>query len=106
MAFAKISTAASGQTQLVAGQAGRTIRVHAFFLVAASAVTAKFQSGSTDLTGAMSMITGTPLQAQPAPLQVSARGAHFETNAGDDLNLNLGGAVQVSGWIEYSVRTV
>lgn len=91
---AKISLAASGD--LVAAVAGKSIRVLAYSIVAAGAVTAKFQSGgATDLTGAMSMITGTPL----APGESLA--GHFQTVAGEKLNLVLGSSVQVSGHLTY-----
>lgn len=92
--FAKVDLAASGD--LVALVASKKIRVVSGALVAAGAVTAKFQTGAaTDLTGAMSLITGTPLNLAFSPA------GHFETVAGAKLNLVLGGAVQVSGWLVY-----
>ncbi len=92
--FAKVDLAASGD--LVALVTGKKIRVVDFCLVAAGAVTVKFQTGAaTDLTGAMSLITGTPLQPGFDPT------GHFETVAGAKLNLVLGGSVQVSGWLKY-----
>lgn len=94
--FASISTAASGATQLVAAQAGLQIKVVSYVLIASGAVTAKFQSGSTDLTGAMSLAAngGAVVLGQPS--------SHlFETAVNTALNINLGGAVQVSGHISY-----
>lgn len=96
--YAVVNTAVLGNTTLVAAQgAGVKIRVVGLVLVAAGAVTATLQSGAggTSLTGAMSMITGTPL-----PLQFNP-GGWCETAANALLNLNLGGAVQVSGVIAW-----
>lgn len=96
----KVDTAASGATPLVAApKSDKRYKVTGYHLVAAGAVTAKFVSGSTDLTGAMSMITGVPHTVPP--------GNALDTPAvllcgyGEALNLTLGGAVQVSGWVAY-----
>ena len=92
--FAKVDLAASGD--LVAAVTGKKIRVVGLCLVAAGSVTAKFQTGAaTDLTGAISLVAGTPLQPGFDPT------GHLETASGGKLNLVLGGAVQVSGWLKY-----
>jgi hypothetical protein len=89
-----VSLAASGD--LVAAVTGKAIRVVAYSLSAAGAVTVKFQSNATtDLTGTMSLVTGTPL---PGLWNLNG---HFQTNSGEKLNLVLGGAVQISGWLTY-----
>lgn len=95
--YASVSVAGSGDNTLVSATSGKKIRVLGGCLVAAAAVTAQFQSGAANanLTGAMSLITGTPLMLPPSQY------GHFQTNAGDGLHLSLGGAVQVSGWIAY-----
>jgi hypothetical protein len=96
--FAPISTAASGATQLVAAQGGALkIKVVSYVLVASSAVTVKFQQGSTDVTGAMSL-------AANGGIVVASVAHMFETAANAALNINLGGAVQVSGHIAYFVE--
>lgn len=94
-----ISAASSGDNTLLAAVTGHKIRVHSYVLVAAGAVTAAFESAAsgTALTGDMSLITGTPLVV---PFE---REGHFETVAGELLNLELGGAVQVSGHLTYSL---
>lgn len=94
----KVDAASSGDNTLVAAVSGYKIRVLAYHLVAAGAVTAKFQSAAagTDLTGAMTMATGVPLTV---PLE--REGVIPDTVAGELLNLRLGGAVQVSGHITY-----
>jgi hypothetical protein len=94
--FAVLSAAASGNNTLVAAQAaGVKIRVLGFALVPAGTVTTQFQSGAggTNLTGAMSLGLGKPIWIEYAPLGL------FESAAATLLNLSLGGAIQVSGWL-------
>ena len=94
--FTPVNTAASGNTTLVPAQAaGVKIRVVAFGIVAAGAVVANIQSGAggTSLTGPMTMATGIQIGGDFSPTGL------FETAPATLLNLNLGGAVQVSGWI-------
>ena len=94
-----ISLSATGE--LVAAIAGRRIRVLGYLMVAAGAVTVKFQSASTDLTGAMTLATGVPNTAMGGnSLDVIP---DVETAHGEALNLTLSGAVQVSGWLLYDV---
>ncbi len=95
---AAVSAASSGANTAVAAVTARRIRVHQLALIAAGTVTAQFKTAAAgaNLTGAMSLIAGVPLV-----LPYSERG-WFDTVAGDLLNLNLGGAVQVSGVIGYS----
>lgn len=92
-----IDHAVSGDNEIIAAVAGAKLRVLNFALVAAGAVTARFESaaGGTALTGQM---------------QIGANGlftpgydpaGHFETVAGEALNLELGSAVSVDGWLTY-----
>ena len=94
--FVPISTAASGATQLVAAAgAGVKIKVVSYVIVASAPVTVKFQSAGVDLTGAMAL-------AANGGVSVSGNTSHlFETAANAVLNINLGGAVQVSGHLAY-----
>lgn len=95
--YASISGASSGNNTLIAAASGLKIRVISLAIVAASAVTVRFQSGAsgTALSGIQSLITGTPyvLPYNPA--------GHFETAVNTLLNMSLGGAVQVSGHMTY-----
>jgi hypothetical protein len=94
---AVVNTAASGNTTIVGAQgAGVKIRVVGFFLVAAGAVVVNLQSGAggTSLTGPMSAITGVQLSAGPS-------NGLFDTAPNALLNLNLGAAVQVSGFVNW-----
>jgi hypothetical protein len=90
----KIDTAATS-TELVAAVAGQVVSVVAYNLVAAAPVTAQFKSGTTALTGPMSMIAGTPLR--DSMVDSSTRDCLFQTAKGEALNLTLGTAIQVSG---------
>ena len=92
-----ISAASSGNNTLLAAVTGKKIRVLAYTLLAAGAVVARFEDGAggTALTGIMTLGTGIP--ASPA---LNNHG-HFETTAATLLNLELSGAVQVSGHFTY-----
>jgi hypothetical protein len=98
--FAPVNTSTSGATQLVAAQgAGLSIYVVSYVLVATSAVTVQFQSHNTNLTGAMSLAANGGLVVLGRPT------SHLLATAqNQELNLNLGGAVQVSGHISYFVQ--
>ena len=96
--FAKIDAASSGDNTLVAAVTGKKSRVMAGSLnMTGTAVTVRFESGAggTALTGQM-----TPAQGQTIPLPYCPLG-HFETAAGSLLNLELGGAQSVDGWLVY-----
>jgi hypothetical protein len=96
--YAVIDDALSGNNTLVAAVAGKKIRVLGFFLVAAGAVTARFESDAdgTALSGQMTLAAGDPFVASGYnPL------GWFETVAGELLNLELGGAVSVDGALTY-----
>jgi hypothetical protein len=96
---AAISAASSGNNTLVAAAGGVKTKVLGLLLVAAGAVSVKFQSGAggTDLTGLMSLALGQALM-----LPITHLGYHhFETAANTLLNLSLSDAVQVSGYIVY-----
>lgn len=97
----KIDAASNGDNQLIAAVAGKMIRVLSMFFVVAGAVNAKFQSDSggsaSDLTGAL------PLAANGgASLPFNPHG-WIQTAAGKKLNLNLSGAIQISGSITYAL---
>jgi hypothetical protein len=97
--FAAINVSV-GQTQLVAAAgAGLAIKVVSYVIVAASAVTVKFQSGNIDLTGPMS------LAANGGCAVLSTPSAHlFQTAVNTALNINIGGTVTVTGHLAYFVE--
>lgn len=96
--FAAVDAATSGDNELVAAVTGRKIRVIAGSLtMTGTAVTIRFESGAggTALTGQM-----TPTQGSTISLPYSPVG-HFQTAISAALNLELGGAQSVDGWIVY-----
>jgi hypothetical protein len=94
--FLPINTTAS--LDLVTAVPGRRVRVLGLSLSAAGATTVTFQSGgSTNLTGAITLSTGTPL-VWPTTAQ-----GYLQTNAGEKLNLVLSAGVQVSGSLVYAL---
>jgi hypothetical protein len=106
--FLAINDSANGDTKLVSGQSGRKIRVTSYLLLASAAVTAKFRSGpdsgaTSDLTGPMALGANLPVALPVAPPLPNEIAGYFETQPGEDLWLNLGGAVQVSGHLSYEL---
>jgi len=96
--YASVSASSNGNNTLVAADANSRIRVLAFSLtMTGTAVTIKFQDGAsgTDLTGAM-----TPLQGQTIVGAFSPVGL-LQTSKNTLLNLNLGGAQAVAGYLVY-----
>jgi hypothetical protein len=99
---AAVSGATSGDNTLVAAVTGKKIKVVALQLVAAGAVNIRLESGAggTALTGVMALAAaGDGFIWPPCP------GVTWvETAAGALLNLELSGAVQVSGVLVYFVE--
>ena len=93
----RINTAASGDTELVAAATGQSCKVYGLRLSVAGAVIVSIKRGSTVLevfnfAGAGTMA---PLELRTAP--------YYQTAANEALNINLSGAVQTNGVIEYTV---
>jgi len=93
---AAVSVAASGDNTVVAAQAGKRISVWGIDLALASSGALKLKCGSTDLTGAMTLTYYSK--------QLTANAAYWVCNPGDAFIVNLGGAIQTSGAIWYSVQ--
>lgn len=95
--YAAIAAGSSGDNTVLAAVTDKRIRVLSVFIVAAAAVTAKFQSGAggTDLTGAAS------LAANGGYVLPFNEGGWFQTDPATLLNLSLGGAVSVAGCMSY-----
>jgi len=92
--FATISLAASGD--LVVAVVDKKIRVTNFFLLVDGETTITFQSnGADDLTGDIKLLEYQGLSPGYDPT------GHFETASGKKLNLVLGTAVNVAGWLKY-----
>lgn len=95
--FAAIAASSSGDNTIVAAVVSKKLRVLSYTLVAAGAVTCRFEDGAggTAKSGVMSLAANGVLS-----VPFSAVG-HFETTANTLLNLELGGAVSVAGHICY-----
>lgn len=99
-----IDAGLSGDNIIVQAAPGLKIRVLSYVLVAAAAVTVQWQSGITGqnsfrrpLSGAMSLAVNGSL---PSP-SAGPDGWLFETDAHQDLILNLGGAQNVRGHLTF-----
>jgi hypothetical protein len=105
----KVDNGASASDIQVAAAPGinQVVRVLNYVLVANGTVTVQFASGTaggggqTNLTGAMQLATGTPLQPGFCGDDFSGRSTHFDTNVGEGLVLKFGGGTQVSGYVNY-----
>src|SRR3990167_2899792 len=96
--FAKIDGATSGDNEIVAAVAGKKIRVICGSVtMTGTLVTIRFESGAgwTALTGQMQPLAGNTITIPFCPV------GNFETAAGESLNMELGGAQSVDGWIVY-----
>lgn len=97
---AAIDAASSGNNTLVAAVTGKKIRVHEIVLFNGhtSTQTIRFESGAggTALSGQMI------LAANGGFAPGWSEKGYFETAAGALLNLELGGATTVDGWLNYT----
>lgn len=93
--FAVVSASAAGDNTVVAAVASKKIRVISYVLVAAGAVTAKWRSGTTDISGPLAFAANGGAAPGYNPF------GFFETASGAALNLNLSAAVTVGGHITY-----
>lgn len=87
--------ASSGANELVAAATGAKYRVVALAIIATTAVSAKFQSASTDITGTF------PLGATGGFVLPFNEHGWFETASGEALNLNLSSAVSTGLQLQY-----
>lgn len=93
---ATIDISSSGANTVIAGAAGKRIAVYGIDLVPTTSTTVQLKSGSTALTGPMTL-------AAPYVKGLLQTGpAYWVTNAGDALVITLGGAVQTGGTVWYS----
>lgn len=96
---AVIDHASSGDNTIVAAVANKRIRVLSYVIVAAGAVTVRWEAGAsgTALSGQMSLAANGGISAPEAIL------GHFDVPTGVLLNMELGGAVSVDGHLRYAV---
>jgi hypothetical protein len=92
-----VSVSVTGSADLVAAVTGKRIRVIGLSLVASASMTFKLQSdSSTDLTGAMTMSTGVPINWKPSQL------GYTQTNVGEKLACVITGAGTIAGTLTYA----
>lgn len=93
----QISGATSGDNELVAAVAGSSIRVLSLYFVSAGTVNVRFESDAagSPLSGRLPVIasSGVVLGHNPE--------GWFSTVVGESLNMELTGAIQVSGGLTY-----
>lgn len=96
--FAIIDAATSGDNTILSAVVGKKIRVLSLFVIAAAAVTARFESGAsgTALTGQMNLAANGGFVLPYNPL------GWFETASNTLLNLELSGAISVDGSLTYA----
>ncbi len=92
-----IDKATSGANNIVVAVAGQTIYVWGWVLTTASATTITWKDGTTALTGAITTATGQPQYSAEVPEE-----RPIWAVAGN-LVLTLGGNVQCSGTVWYSI---
>lgn len=99
--FAPISVSSSGDSSVVIGVAGYSINVCSYIFVAGGNVSVKWRSNTTDLSGAMPIITNGGISA---PVSSPGLGPLFKTASGESLQLNLSTATLVAGHLGYYLQ--
>ncbi len=93
--FAPVAAASANDNAIVAAVPTKKIRVLSYVLTASAAVNAKWRSATTDKTGLLYCAANGGASSGHSPV------GHFETAAGEALNLHLSGAVAVGGHVTY-----
>lgn len=96
--FAVIVASASGRTTVVGNVGGKKIRVLSYVLVSNGSVNVKFQSANvapTDKTGLLYLVANSGVAAAFNPV------GHFESIAGEGIDINLSSASAVGGHLTY-----
>lgn len=101
--IAPITAAAAGDNAIVAAVTGKKIRVRGYELTngVATANSAKWRSGTTDVTG---LLFSAAALGWIAGLYAPAGDFLFETAVGVALNLNLSAATAVGGYVAYTLE--
>lgn len=100
--YAVIDAGSSGNNSLVAAVSGKRIIVVGYLLMGGGTVTAYFRDGTggSEITGPLPLVAQSVVQ-DTVPINPSTNQGLFQTGIGNALVLNLGGAVQVSGYVVY-----
>lgn len=94
---AAINASSNGNNTLVAAVPARKLVVLNILIMSAGTVTLIFQSGA----GGTALSGGLPLTAQKGFCPGYDPTGHFETAAGELLNLNLSAGVACTGYLNY-----
>ena len=94
--YAAVTAASSGDNIAVAAVSGKKIRLLACALIAAGAVNASFRDESGPLSGIMDFAAA----GEGITLPFTEAG-WLETTSGEELNINLSGAVGFRGLLVY-----
>jgi hypothetical protein len=98
MAYASITSAASGDNTVVAAVAGKKIQVERFVISSSGTVNAKWRSGTTDISGLLYMVANSGVTCPGSGSEY-----WLETAAGQALVLNLSAAIAVGGLVVYEL---
>ena len=96
--FSKIDINSSGQNIIIAANATKKIKLLSYTFVSDGAVNIKFQSGNTDLTGAMNFTSNGGISS---PIGNPGSGWLMETAVNQSLNINLSAAIGLRGHISF-----
>lgn len=93
--FATISTGVNGDNTIVSAVSGKKIRILSYMFISSGSVTATWQSNATNISGPMPLIASTGVSAGYNPK------GHFETLAGEDLQINQNSTAILGGHLIY-----
>ena len=95
LSFAKIDTASSGDNTIVTGVAGTKLVVYSIVAIVGAANNLIWKSGSTTIIGSCEL-------AANGGYHLESLVGVCETADGENLIINLSGAVQTGGTVTYS----
>lgn len=100
--FAAINIKSATTTTIVAGVAGKKIRVMNYVLMAGGSINPYFQSsGGSSLTGPFPFAAQAGVSSGPAPEIYQLSQGQFETNTGEGLQIVTDTTSQLSGHLSY-----
>lgn len=90
-----VSFSSSGNNIVVPGTANKRIQIHRLWIMFGGNVDIVFKSGSTSLSGTLSMVTGGTFT-----LDISGE-PWFPCGIGEDFIINLSDSISVNGMVYY-----
>jgi len=101
MLYGSISLSTLGDTTVVPAISGYRVRVLGYVISAAGAVSVQFKSGSTAISGPMSMVAGSNITTHPSASTEQSEMGVVQTNPDEAFVINLSAAVVVGGHVNY-----